>query len=69
MNPCSLKSRRKTNGSALGMDELHSQTWSKPEDTETSKPFKLKKWTNKKMDNKQRNPTQKESNDQFEDEK
>jgi hypothetical protein len=33
MNPCSLKSRRKTNGSALGMDELYSQTWSKQEDT------------------------------------
>jgi hypothetical protein len=25
MNPCSLKSRRKTNGSALGMDELNSK--------------------------------------------
>jgi hypothetical protein len=49
MNPCSLKSRRKTNGSALGMDELHSQTWSKQEDTETSKPFKLRKWKTKEM--------------------
>jgi hypothetical protein len=25
MNPCSLKSRRKTNGSTLGMDELNSK--------------------------------------------
>jgi hypothetical protein len=49
MNPCSLKSRRKTNGSALGMDELHSQTWSEQEDTKTSNPFKLRKWTTKEM--------------------
>jgi hypothetical protein len=39
--------RRKTNGSALGMDELYSQTWSEQEDTKTSNPFKLRKWTTK----------------------
>jgi hypothetical protein len=48
MNPCSLKSRRKTNGSEHGMDELYSQTWSEQKDTETSKPFKLRKWTTNK---------------------